>query len=234
MFDMLQDGFLQKEYGTSCEWLPVDTLGRIFQPVTVELELRQHFQDDADVKALVNYVCGNSKAKNGGDLARRILATLLLIKSDKSDNVVKEYLPRLRAQNITDKHLPLTWASGKFNRDQYLLRQGNPEQPVTALGLKPSIVRGFYNNQWSFHVPQILPLTENFIHHYPVHKEAIFPWIFYEPLHRESTYGDVARVKIHPAHHGFKVSYSARWAIFEVHSLADKLYRTKSNSHSRL
>jgi hypothetical protein len=196
---------LVKSQGNGMRFLPVDALHRIVTPDRVRQELETLgvvLAEDAD--DLTEHICGISFPKQTKPLSitvrQKIFAILVML----------EMVPAILdfvSHDLHDEDLPFTLKFGP-SRDTYqVLRstRGGASKPVSLFDStewKISSLESFGMYQWMFLVPYFRLSTNSqpWVLQYNFNDNIVLPMMKTEITY-EGGFGQVRKVKIHPAHH---------------------------------
>ncbi|KAK1770229.1 kinase-like domain-containing protein [Phialemonium atrogriseum] len=234
MKDILEDGKDRHVCDRTKYFLPLGKLDSICQTAKVEKELIREGFSQHDAEKYAQEVCGNPEhERNEVDSRRKIFAILALIDKVKS---IKCFIK----EGIRDRDLPFIDTEDQSNTPKLERRDpDNRERTVEVSCFKEwrvGSIRAFYATQWEILGPFIGKDENDTVVLYELRNEAIMPWTEYEPMHQDSGYSHVSRVKIHADHHGFqcdsfalKTLHSADWDDFSREFYAFRKVRPEEN-----
>ncbi|KAF4634373.1 hypothetical protein G7Y89_g3744 [Cudoniella acicularis] len=192
--------------GEKGKFLPNDALERIVTRERVLNELSKYkLGSPAQLENFANEIWKVTKIRGKETTRRKIFAILGLI--EECGDIVNFIrnglydidLPFVLAPHKAHPGRPQLWRkgmNGKLEPIQFLIKWRTP------------VHESFHHNQWQLIAPYFRLLTESDgkVLHYPLDDHIILPFIEDDevkqnPRPAEGGYGDVWRVKIHPAHH---------------------------------
>lgn len=188
------------------KFLPNDALDNIVTKERVKEELSNlKLGLPAQLEHFADNIWQVTKVQGKGTTRRRIFAILALM--EQCEDIV-DFI----RDGIYDSDLPfILLDEGHQGRPQlHRRRKSGKLEPIQFLSSKwkINVHESFDRNQWQLLAPYFELLTESSprVLHYPLASDIVLPFIEDDEVkrdagHSEGGFGDVWRVKIHPAHH---------------------------------
>ncbi|KAI1747215.1 kinase-like domain-containing protein [Xylaria castorea] len=220
-------------------FIPVDDLDSIINAKTILLELeRLKIVPSRSLEDRTNQICAIHEGKSPQDgkntitTRRRIFATLVLI------NQTPAILEVIKG-GLYDWDLPLALDRSHPGFPQ-LVRKGTGDKPnpvVFSQNWPAYQHEAFFRCQWQLLSPYIEMRTQlgAKINHYPLDPNIILPITTINGPDRRGGFGNVSKIKIHPAHRNSLSSGSESWlALKRLQHSSEQAFRAEVGPLKRL